>query len=148
MKRSIVAAAVAAAFALSYTFLIKASVPQPSNTWAATGEMSVGRAGASATLMYDGRILVTGGTTGGGVSASAEGYSPAAGTFTTAPAMLTARANHTSSLLPDGRVLVAGGVGANGQALNAAEIYDPATIMWTPAPPMPRARRAHGDGAL
>src|SRR5919198_3711710 len=104
MKRSIVAAAVAAAFALSYTFLIKASVPLPSNTWAATGEMSVGRAGASAALMYDGRILVTGGTTGDGVSASAERYSPTGGGFIATPTMLTARANHTSSLLPDGRV--------------------------------------------
>src|SRR6266516_3757169 len=110
---------------------VRASKPQvPSNNWASTGDLTEPRAGASAVLLYDGHMLVTGGTTDAGVTASAERYSPAAGAFGATPPMHVARANHTSTLLDDGRVLVVGGVGAKGHALNAAEIYDPSTNAW------------------
>ena len=86
----------------------------PSNTWAPTGDMSQARAGAAATLLWDGRVLVTGGLDQNGVAtASVERYGPAAGSFLGTPSMQMARANHTSTLLPDGRVLVAGGVDAS-----------------------------------
>ena len=150
--RSMVFAAGVAAVITSLGLLLRASPPDvPANTWKATGAMSVGRAGASSTLMYDGRILVTGGTTDGGVSASAElySYSPPPSGFVATAQMLTARANHTSSLLPDGRVLVAGGVGADGpQALSAAEIYDPSTNAWAVAAPMNHARAGHTATSL
>src|SRR6266581_6323939 len=105
MKRPLILAAVVAVLASTSTFLIKASAPQvPSNTWAPGGDMAKGRAGASSVLLYDGRILVTGGMTDTGVSASVERYSPSAGGFLAAPPMENARANHSSTLLPDGRV--------------------------------------------
>src|SRR5205814_766320 len=123
MKRSLVLAAILAA---SASLLIRASVPTPPpNTWAATSDMAVARAGASSVLMNDGSVLITGGTNGAGPTASGERYVPAAGEFVSVPPMQTARANHTSTLLPNGRVLVAGGVGADSRALSAAEIYDP-----------------------
>src|SRR5437867_4000543 len=125
------------------------SNPQvPSNTWAPTGDMAQARAGASGVLMYDGRVLVTGGNDAGGVTASAERYSPSAGGFLSTPPMQITRANHTSTLLLDGRVLVAGGMGADGHALSAAEIYDPSTNAWTSAAPMNRARAGHTATSL
>ena len=144
MKRPLVLAAIVALLASTSTFLIKASAPQvPSNTWAPAGDMAKGRSGASSVLLYDGRVLVTGGMTAAGATASAERYSPSAQGFLATPAMENARANHSSTLLPDGRVLVAGGVGADGRALSAAEIYDPVANAWTAASPMYRARAGH-----
>jgi len=72
MKRPVILAAIVAVLASTTTFLIKASAPHvPSNAWAPTGDMAHGRAGASSVLLYDGRVLVTGGKTDSGVSASA-----------------------------------------------------------------------------
>src|SRR5438093_3615600 len=149
VKRSTAFAAAIATVLVSFSLLGRATVPQvPANTWAPTSDMSVARAGASAVLLYDGRMLITGGKTDGGVSASAERFSPTSGAFLSTPSMATARANHTSTLLDDGRVLVAGGVGADGQALGAAEIYDPQTNSWIAAASMYRARAGHTATAL
>jgi YDG domain/Bacterial Ig-like domain (group 3)/MBG domain (YGX type)/Kelch motif len=127
------------------SLLLKAAVPSvPSNTWAPTGEMLAGRAGAASTLLYDGRVLVTGGLTSDGVAtASVERYSPIAGAFLAAPPMETARANHSATLLPDGRVLVAGGVDRDGRATSGVEIYDPRANAWMSGAPMYRARAGH-----
>ena len=72
--------------------------------------MAVARAGHEATLLADGRVLVTGGH---GTSTSAEVFDPAAGTFTGAGSMAQARRDHTATLLADGSVLVAGGGAAS-----------------------------------
>src|SRR5262249_23321229 len=42
----------------------------------------------------------------------------------------TGRATHISAPLPDGRVLVAGGA-SGPKTFSSAEIYDPATALWT-----------------
>src|SRR5262249_40353320 len=99
--------------------LLKADVPSvPSNTWAATSDLAQERAGAASALLYNGYVLVTGGTDAtGAVTKTAERYSPAAQGYLATPDMPTARANHSATLLPDGRVLVAGGVDANGHAI-------------------------------
>src|SRR5436189_2542012 len=149
IKRSTAGAAAIATVLVSFSLLGRATAPQvPANTWAPTSDMSVARAGASAVLLYDGRMLITGGKTDGGVSASAERFSPTGGAFLSTPSMARARANHTSTLLDDGRVLVAGGVGADGQAVSAAEIYDPHTNSWMAAAPMYRARAGHTATSL
>jgi hypothetical protein len=61
--------------------------------------------------------------------------------------MRTPRSFHTATLLPDGRVLVVGGVetssDVSGEVLTSAELYDPGTDAWAPAPPLSAARAKH-----
>ncbi|WP_437310881.1 kelch repeat-containing protein [Sorangium sp. So ce388] len=57
--------------------------------------------------------------------------------------MSTARVYHTATSLPGGRVLVAGGVDDNNQAIDAAEVFDPALGTWQSLPPMLNARFDH-----
>ncbi len=55
----------------------------------------------------------------------------------------TARAYHTATLLPSGKVLVVGGTGLAGEALDSAEIYDPATAMWSVTSSLNTPRTKH-----
>jgi hypothetical protein len=73
-------------------------------TFAATGSMTVPRAFHTATMLLDGRALIT----GGGDLASAELYDPEAGTFAATGSMAVRRSNHTATLLLDGKVLIVG----------------------------------------
>ena len=56
------------------------------------------------------------------ITASAELYNPASGTWTATGSLNTARYYHTATLLQNGMVLVAGGIGPNGRALASAEL--------------------------
>ncbi len=96
---------------------------QSPGTFAATGSMVTARAGHSATLLLNGRVLIAGGDqTAFPISQpiTAELYDPAAGAFTATGKMTTSRTRHTATLLADGRVLIAGG-----SPDLSAEIYDP-----------------------
>ena len=101
-----------------------------------TGSMTTARSNHTATLLADGRVLITGGqgsTEGPDGTfnlASAELY-PATGRFTATSSMMVPRYDHTATLLADGRVLIAG---SNFAAEKGAptEIYDPATGKFTP----------------
>src|SRR6266404_2828201 len=110
--------------------LVKGNIPQPaSGNWLSGGSMSEPRSGASAALLQDGRILITGGDNGSEPAATAE-FFDTTGAFVTAPPMNVARSNHVSVVLQDGRVLAAGGTVAGGGATNAVEIYDPLANTW------------------
>jgi hypothetical protein len=52
------------------------------------------------------------------------------------------RSRHTATLLPSGKVLAAGG-GRSGSALQSAELYDPATGLWTATGDLGTARGGH-----
>ncbi len=55
--------------------------------------------------------------------------------------MAVRRALHTFTLLPDGKVIVAGGLGAG--VLSSAELYDPATGIWSTTGTMVSSRYIH-----
>ena len=97
-----------------------------------TGSLATARALHTATLLADGRVLVTGGfvAVDGTTTASAEVYDPSTGHFSPAGAMQVGRTVHSAILLTDGRVLVLGGL----QASAATDIFDPMAELWQPGP--------------
>jgi N-acetylneuraminic acid mutarotase len=115
------------------------------NSWSSAGSMATARQEQTATLLASGKVLVAGGYSGSGTIASAELYDPATNRWSSAGSMATARDEDTATLLPSGKVLVAGGAGATSAIgiLSSAELYDPATNSWSPAPSMASARNAH-----
>ncbi len=125
----------------NYDYLASAELYDPATgTWTATGDLAGPRTFHTATLLSDGRVLVAGGKTRGadgyGQSiATAELYDPATGIWTPTGDMTGPHAEHKAALLPGGRVLVAGGWGdgLDGRELSTAraELYDPATGIWT-----------------
>jgi len=103
------------------------------------GSMSTARAGHTATLLPNGKVLIAGGFAGAeNGKTSAEFYDPATMTFAATGNMATPRQSHSAILLPNGKVLIAGGF--NGTYLASAEIYDPATGSFTPTGQMSSAR--------
>src|SRR6476646_2404036 len=90
------------------------------------GLLAVPRTGHAATVLADGRVLITGGRDIAGIIvATAEVFDPANETSTAIGVLNTARIDHTATLLADGQVLIAGGTSASG-ALTSVEIFDPA----------------------
>jgi Kelch motif protein/galactose oxidase-like protein len=121
--------------------------------WRSTGSMSVPRTYFTATLLRNGKVLVTGGesASGGslpGATATAELYDPSTGSWSITGSMAFPRSFHTATLLPNGKVLVAGGATpgpafggvVQGEATATAELYDPATGSWSSTGSMATAR--------
>jgi hypothetical protein len=113
-----------------------AELYQPTTgTFAPTGSMTVPRIDHTATLLVDGRVLITGGYTWSAVAAqgmptvlaSAELYDPATGIFTPTGSMQTARTGAMATRLTDNRVLIFGGTGDDSADVSTSAIYDPAT---------------------
>lgn len=117
-----------------------------SPAWTATNPMAYARRQLNATLLPDGMVLVTGGTSATGFNNStgavlpAELWDPATGVWRTLAGMQVPRLYHSVALLlPDGRVLSAGGGhpsdGENGDPDHPdAEIYSPPYLFKGPRP--------------
>ena len=114
-------------------------------SWA---ELAQGRAGHTATLLPDGRVLLAGGYSTGAscaMQSSIEILDPASGRSAEIGQLVTPRAQHTATLLPDGRILIAGGIGGPEQSeecpgvppyLASAEVIDPSTGTSTATGPL------------
>ena len=92
------------------------------------GTMHEARSGHTATLLYDGRVLIAGGWSETSAPRdSVEIYDPGSGTFARVGRLQSPRTVHSATLLADGRVLLAGGYGPGAVAQASTEIFDPAT---------------------
>ena len=127
---------------LGLTIFPSVAQAQSTGTFTATGNMIAARAGHTATLLGNGKVLIA----GGGISA--ELYDPSSRTFIPTGNMTTSRSHQTATLLNDGKVLIAGGAGTNGITLNSAELYDPLTGSFARIGNMISARWGHTSTLL
>ncbi len=96
-------------------------------------KMSAARHSYGISMLTDGRVLLTGGSTkgnslNGSGTTSTDLYDPETNRFSPAAPLRDGRALHAQVTLKDGRVVVIGGAQRN------AEIYDPASNRWTTFP--------------
>jgi len=123
-----------------------ADVTIPVPTWEYTGSMHSRRSYFTLSLLPDGRVLAAGGyyyDSGDHYLNSSEIFNPVDQQwYLVADSMSGARRNHTATTLLDGRILVVGGENATDK-LNTAEIFDPATNLWSDAPSMTIKRVGH-----
>jgi N-acetylneuraminic acid mutarotase len=99
-----------------------------------------------ATLLADGRVMVTGGFDADYMNllTSTEVYNPADRTWSAVHSMIDTRYEYTATLLGNDKVLVAGGTSDG----NSAEFYQPAGDIWSPTGAMIRSRNQHTATAL
>jgi hypothetical protein len=117
---------------------ISAFVPGP--------DMHFSRAGHTATMLDDGTVLMVGGFTGPGMTATAEIYDPKANVFTVVGSMAAPRGDFTATLLQGGKVLVAGGGDVN--ATPGAELYNPISRKFQETGTMTAPRLEHTAARL
>lgn len=108
-----------------------------------TGSLNEHRSGHTASLLSDGKVLITGGTqtttAGYGIALdSAELYDPATWSFSLTDSMTERRNGHTATLLSDGQVLVAGDT-----SITSAELYDPVAESFSLTGEMIQPRGSH-----
>jgi N-acetylneuraminic acid mutarotase len=122
--------------------------------WGAFPDVS--RSGHTATLLPNGKVLVTGGESDSsiyyGILDWSDLYDPGRDTWTHVGNMARARMNHTATLLRNGLVIVTGGGGPLGPG-DTCEIFNPELNRWTTTDSMASPRAAHtatllADGRL
>ncbi|WP_245768332.1 Kelch repeat-containing protein [Stigmatella aurantiaca] len=103
------------------------------------GKMLTARSNHTATVLYSGKVLVTGGLTSDRQPlASAELYDPATGTWTAAGTLSHPRERHQAIRLGSGHVMVLSGQDNSTQT--AVDIYDPYNQRWYAGPALPFAQ--------
>ncbi|HYO65917.1 MAG TPA: kelch repeat-containing protein [Archangium sp.] len=107
-------------------------------TWSAVQGTFTPRNGASATVLYSGKVLVTGGYAWWRTATAQESdevniYDPATNSWSPAGKLARARWSHFSVRLYSGKVLIVGGHSGG----NTVELYDPYSGQWSLGPPFP-----------
>jgi hypothetical protein len=123
--------------------------------WRSTASMAFPRRHLNLTLLPDGRVVATGGTSSAGFTDpagsvhAAEVWSPATGTWGTWASNAVNRVYHsTTLLLPDGRLLHAGsGDGGNLPRELTAELFTPPYLFLGPRPAIASAPASVAYGA-
>jgi hypothetical protein len=119
-----------------------------SNTWSVTGSLNSARSYHTATLLPNGKVLVTGGLDGSSILSSCELFDPQTNSWSTVAPLPGARYQHSATLLPNGKVLVAGGYGSATSTIASARIYDPSTDVWSQAGSMLTGHAGHTASLL
>lgn len=115
---------------------------------AAVASMAEARVSHMAARLLDGRVLVAGGWTGAGTTASAELYDPVARQFSRAQPLSAPRMDGTATLLRDGGVLLVGGATQTNRPSAAADVFDPAANAMAAVGPLRQARAHHAAARL
>lgn len=101
-------------------------------TWSLTGNVNIGRDGATGVLLRDGRVLMTGGGTQFGFATQSEIFNPTTGIWSLAASTTGTQLVEHMTTLRDGRVLIAGGADHAGTPyLTTTQLYDPASNTWS-----------------
>jgi len=146
----------------SNAFLFDPKANAGAGAWTATEPMAVPRRHHTATLLENGKVLVTGGCPGSEIGldglcyetppeATAELYDPATGRWEPAGQMTVGRYRHAAARLRSGEVLLAGGSpgGPDERAgMDTAEIYDPVRNAWRTTGALGARRSDHTASTL
>jgi N-acetylneuraminic acid mutarotase len=102
-------------------------------TWRQCSPMTMARVFHTATVLSNGKLLITGGSSNYPVAlSSSEIYEPSTGIWMTNGLLNTAHMIHTATLLTNGQVLIAGGYSSNSGIISSAEVYTSANLTVMP----------------
>lgn len=121
-------------------------LPGGTGTFTASGASGYSRVNHTATRLASGQVLIAAGFNQASFTPPAELYDPVNGTVSPTGIPAAQRLGHTATRLANGQVLVTGGITwVSGLQIvqSSAELYDPATGLWTPAPNMDTERAWH-----
>ena len=113
-----------------------------SEEWRTLSAMNISRRQNTATLLLDGRVLVTGGTNENLSTNECEIYDPVTDSWTMVEPMLENRWNHSAILLKNGNVFVSGGNPIY-PWLKSCEVYDVNENQWFSVEDMLAYRTGH-----
>lgn len=115
----------------------------------ATGGLSISRYSHTATLLLNGKVLITGGYNGSNVLTTSELYDPSSGSFTLTGNLGIGRDSHTATLLPNGNVAIIGGsVHIGTSSVQGVEIYNSTLGTFTIVGSMTTPRMNHTSSLL
>jgi hypothetical protein len=121
--------------------------------FSSAGQMTVPRADHTATLLPNGQVLLSAGSTGRSINEAvtdtAELFDPTTNRFTATGKLAVPRHKHAAVRLRDGKVLSIGGADSRLRGFyNSAELYDPATGRFSATGSMSAARYKFRDAAV
>ncbi len=111
------------------------------DSWSPGAPMLTARLRHTASLLPPGEVLVA----AGGFLDVAEVYDPTTDSWSPTDSLDLGRESHRATELESGKVLVTGGrtPAVPGITVDEAEVYDPATGLWSPAGTMPTPHEEH-----